>query len=120
MAREFNTTTESITVAATATGADSTVLYTCPANHEADIGLLLLSNNNAAAKKVYLQYYHADNTTYYYVLKAHSIAANSSYSVIDSSTLHIHAGDKITLYGETTNTIQATASIKEYFNPNRP
>ena len=107
MAREFSTTTESITVAATATGADSTVLYTCPANHEADIGLLLLSNNNAGAKKVYLQYYHADNTTYY-------------YSVIDSSTLHIHAGDKITLYGETTNTIQATASIKEYFNPNRP
>ena len=120
MARDFSTTTENATVSATAADGSSNVLYTCPANHEADVSLLLLSNNNAAAKKVYVQFYHADNTTYYHILKAHSIAANSSYNVLDNSTLHIHAGDKITVYGETTNTIEATASVKEYFNPNRP
>ena len=120
MAREFNTTTESITVAATATGADSTVLYTCPANYNASIDMLLVSNNNSSSKKAYIQFYHADDTTYYYMLKDHAIAGNTAYNVLDNSTMHLHAGDKITLYGQTTNTLQATISLKEYFNPNRP
>ena len=114
-----NTTTESLTIAATATGADSNVLYTCPANHSASIDMLLVSNNNASSKKAYIQFYHADDTTYHYILKDHAIAGHTAYNVLDSSTMHLHAGDKITLYGQTTNTLQATISLREFFHPTR-
>ena len=114
VATNYNTATSVTTIAATAT-----VAYTCPTNHDATIDLMLLSNNNAGAKKIYIQWYDLSSTTYYYILKAHSIAANSTYNVLDSSLLHIHAGDKIVLYGETTNTIESSISVKEYFSPTK-
>ena len=118
-ASTYNTATSVATVAATAAGASATVVYTCPTNHDATVDLILLSNNNAGAKKIYMQWYDLSSTTYYYVLKAHSIAANSTYNVLGSGVLHLHSGDKLVLYGETTNTVEASISTKEYFNPNR-
>ena len=83
------------------------------------IDMLLVSNNNASSKKAYIQFYHADDTTYYYIIKDHAIAGNTAYNVLDSSTMHLHAGDKITLYGQTTNTLQATISLREFFHPTK-
>jgi hypothetical protein len=119
VATNYNTATSVTTIAATAAGDSATVAYTCPTNHDATIDLILLSNNNAGAKKINIQWYDLSSTTYYYILKAHSIAANSTYNVLDSSLLHIHAGDKIVLYGETTNTIESSISVKEYFSPTK-
>jgi len=118
VASTYKTEVSVATIAATAAGDSATVVYTCPTNHDATVDLILLSNNNAGAKKIYMQWYDLSSTTYYYVLKAHSIAANSTYNVLNSGVLHLHSGDKLVLYGETTNTIEATISVKEYFNPN--
>jgi len=119
VATNYNTATSVATIAATAADGSATVVYTCPNNHDVTVDLILLSNNNAAAKKINIQLYDLSATTYYYILKAHSIAANSTYNVLDSSVLHLHAGDKLVLHGETTNTIEATISVKEYFSPNK-
>ena len=119
VATTYNTTTESLTISATAADASSNVLYTCPANHDASIDMLIVSNNNTSTKKAYIQFYHADTTTYHYLVKDHSIAGNTTYNVLENSTMHLHAGDKITLYGQTTNTLEATISLKEFYNPNR-
>tara|TARA_R110002020_G_scaffold420857_1_gene629984 strand:- start:132 stop:497 length:366 start_codon:yes stop_codon:yes gene_type:complete len=115
----YKTTTESITVASTSADASATLLYTCPAKHSATIDFLHISNNNAGAKKANIQFYNTTGTAYHNIIKAHSIAANSSYNVLDNSQMHLQAGDQILVYAETTNTLEATISVKEYYNPNR-
>ena len=42
-----------------------------------------------------------------------------AFNVLGSSHMHLHAGDKIVLYAQTTNTIEATISVRERYNPNR-
>ena len=34
-------------------------------------------------------------------------------------TLILHSGDKIMVYGETTNTMEVIVSVEEYFDPNQ-
>ena len=115
----YKTTTEAITVSSTTAGAAANVLYTCPLNHNATIDALMFSNNNASAKKVNVQLFHKEAGSYKHILKAHSIASNSSFNVLGSSHMHLHAGDKIVLYAQTSNTIEATISVRERYNPNR-
>lgn len=115
----YKTTTESKTIASTSADADADVLYTCPNLHDATIDMLFISNNNASTKKTNIQFYHNDDTTYYNLVKAHAIAGNSAYNVLESSHMHLHAGDKIVIYAETTNTLEATISVRERYNPNR-
>ena len=90
----YKTATESKTIASTTADAAADVLYTCPAKHSATIDLLFLNNNNSGAKKIFVQFYHQD-------------------------VMHLHSGDKIVLYAQTTNTIEATISVRERYNPNR-
>ena len=113
----FFTFSEAVTISATATGADATVVYTCPANHDATVDLLHINNNNDSSKKVYVQLFHASDTTYHYILKNYAFAANSAKNIFESSVLHLHAGDKIVMYGQTANTIEALISCKQFFNP---
>ena len=115
----YSTATEAVTIASTTTGANATVVYTCPPLHDATVDLLHLANNNNSSKKVYLQFYHQDTTTYHYVLKNHTIAGNSAENVFGNGVLHLHSGDKIVAYSETTNTIEALISCKEFYSPNR-
>jgi hypothetical protein len=115
----YKTATEAKTIASTTADAAADVLYTCPAKHSATIDLLFLNNNNSGNKKIFVQFYHQDDGEYHYLVKDHSIASNSSYNVLGSSVMHLHAGDKIVLYAETTNTIEATISVRERYNPNR-
>jgi|TARA_R110000751_G_scaffold23166_1_gene64452 hypothetical protein len=114
---EYSTTTKSITIAATATGDDATVVYTCPANHAATVELLHIANNNDSSKKVYVQLYQVDDTAYHYILKNYALAANSAKNVLNN--LHLQAGDKIVMYGQTTNTIESIVSVRQFFNPLR-
>lgn len=115
----YKTTTEAITVSSTTTGAAANVLYTCPLNHNATIDALMFNNNNASAKKVNVQLFHKEAGSYKHILKAHSIAANSTYNLLNNSHLHLHSGDIVVVHGETTNTIEATISVRERYNPNR-
>tara|TARA_R110002153_G_scaffold237758_1_gene391959 strand:- start:1358 stop:1723 length:366 start_codon:yes stop_codon:yes gene_type:complete len=119
VSKTYNTSTESVTVSATAGGASGNVLYTVPNNNDATIDMLFISNNNTASKKVYVQFYHQDDTTYYNLVNARSVAGNTSYNVLESSHMHLHAGDKIVVYGETTNVFEATISVKQFYNPSR-
>tara|TARA_R100001377_G_scaffold18439_1_gene9506 strand:- start:129 stop:485 length:357 start_codon:yes stop_codon:yes gene_type:complete len=114
---EYSTATKSIVIAATATGADATVVYTCPANHSATIELLHIANNNDSSKKVYVQFYHVEDTTYHYILKNYALAANSAKNVLNN--LHLQAGDQIVMYGQTANTIESVVSARQFFNPLR-
>jgi len=115
----YSTATNSITIASTSTGANATVVFTCPTNHDATIELLHISNNNNASKKVYVQYYNADTTAYHYILKNNALAGNTALNIFNAAPIHIHAGDKIVMYGETANTIEALISCKLFFNPAR-
>ena len=115
----YKTTTESKTIASTSADADADVLYTCPAKHSATIDMLFISNNNASTKKANIQFFHNDDTAYHNLVKAYAIAGNSAYNVLESSHMHLHAGDKIVIYAETTNTLEATISVRERYNPNR-
>ena len=115
----YTTETSAITIASTSADAAATVVYTCPANYGASIDLLHVANNNNSNKKVYIQIYHADTTSYHYIVKNHSVAGNSAENIFNASVLHLHAGDKILMYGETTNTIEGLLSCRQYYNPNR-
>tara|TARA_R110000868_G_scaffold142819_1_gene360334 strand:- start:1 stop:363 length:363 start_codon:yes stop_codon:yes gene_type:complete len=115
----YTTETSAITIASTTADADATLLYTCPLYHDATVDLLYVSNNNTATKKVYIQIYHADTTSYHYIVKGHSIAGSSSENIFNASVLHLHAGDKILMYGETTNTIEGLISCRQFYNPAR-
>tara|TARA_Y100000385_G_scaffold244427_1_gene262491 strand:+ start:389 stop:751 length:363 start_codon:yes stop_codon:yes gene_type:complete len=115
----YSTATEAVTIASTTTGANATVVYTCPALHDATVDLLHVANNNNSSKKVYLQFYHQDDTTYHYVLKNHTIAGNSAENIFGPGVLHLHSGDKIVAYGETANTMEILISCREFYSPNR-
>ena len=115
----YKTATESKTIASTTADAAADVLYTCPAKHSATIDMLFLNNNNSGNKKIFVQFYHQDDGEYHFLLKDYSISSNSSFNVLGSSHMHLHAGDKIVLYAQTTNTIEATISVRERYNPNR-
>ena len=114
-----STSTEAITIASTTTGANATLVYQCPANHNATVDLLHIANNDNASKKVYVHFYHIEDTTYHYVLKNFAIAGNSAVNLFNVAPLHLHAGDKIVMYGETTNTMEALISCRQFFDPNR-
>ena len=115
----YSTATEAVTVASTTADAAATVIYTCPPNHNATIDLLHIANNNNASKKVYVQFYHEEDSTYHYIIKNHAVAGNSAENLFNAAPMHLHAGDMIVAYGETTNTMEALISCKVFYNPNR-
>ena len=56
VALSYNTATESVTVTATAGGASSQVLYTCPNNYDAIITFLHVSNGGVSTDNVSIQW----------------------------------------------------------------
>lgn len=117
--KAFDTATESITVTATAGGASSNVVYTCPNFHDATIEFLHVSNGAAATDNISLQWYHKETNTYYTILNAKAIAGNDVYNLITSDRLHLHSGDKITAFNGGGVNMGVTLSCKEYYNPAR-
>jgi len=119
VARNYSTVTKALSITATAGGASANVLYTCPANHDAEIDFLHITNGATSTDNVYIQWYHADDTTYYTIVNAKSIAGNDVYDVLQGSNVfYLHAGDKIVCYNGG-GTLGVALSGKEFFNPNR-
>ena len=117
--RDYNTVTKGLTVTATSGGANSNVIYTCPNNFDAEIDFLHITNGDAATHNVSLQWYHAETNAYHHILNDKAIAGKDVYNVITSDRIYLHSGDKIMVYGETTNTMEVLVSVEEYFDPNR-
>ena len=81
VARNYNTVTKALSITATAGGASANVLYTCPANYDAEIDFLHVSNGGQANDNVYVQWYHADENVYYTIINNKSIAGNDLYAL---------------------------------------
>jgi hypothetical protein len=111
--------TQGYTISSTSADASATVVYTCPNNFSAITRYLHISNNNNATKKVYVQFYHAEDTAYHYIANGLSMAGHSVANLVNGGYFNLHAGDKIVVYGETTNTMEVLVSVEEYFDPNR-
>ena len=111
--------TQGYTIASTSAGASATVVYTCPNNFSAITRYLHLSNSSSSTKKVYVQFYHSESDTYNYIANGLSMAGHSVANLVGDAYFNLHAGDKIVVYGETTNTIEVLISLEEYFDPNR-
>ena len=114
----YNTTTKSVSVTATAGGASSNVLYTCPTNFDGVVTFLHVSNGAASTDNVSIQWYHAEENTYFTILNNKAIAGNDVYNMITSDRLYLHAGDKITCFNGGGD-IGVTIAVQEHYNPNR-
>ena len=113
----YTTDTEAVTITATSGGASATSIYTCPPSHDATIDFLHISNGSTSTQNVTVQWYHADTNTYHHIVNDKAIAGKDVYNIITADRLHLHAGDKIVVYGETANTIEVIVSVEEYYNP---
>jgi len=111
--------TQGYTISATAADGSATVVYTTPPNYSAAVRYLHISNNSTATKKVYVQFYHADENNYKYIANGLSMSGNSVTNLVDGGFFYTHAGDKIVVYGETTNTMEVLVSVEEFFDPHR-
>ena len=117
-AATFDTATESVAVTATSGGANADVLYTVPPFHDATVEFLHVSNGAASTDNISIQWYHKEDNTYYTIVNNKSIGGNSTYDVITSNRLHLHAGDKIVVFNGG-GSLGVTISVKEYYNPAR-
>ena len=115
--RSFTSVFESVSVTSTTTGAGADVVYTVPANFDAEITFLTCTNGSTT-NKINILVYHADNATYHYLLRSHSILTNDTHDVVTSARIHLHAGDKIVTY-KAAGTFDVSMSGKQYYNPNR-
>ena len=109
--------TQGYTIAATAADASATVVYTCPNNFGAICRYLHLSNSSNSTENAYVQFYHADDGEYHYIANGLSMSGHSVASLVDGGYFNLHAGDKILVYGDTTNILDVMVSCEEYFNP---
>ncbi len=114
---DFTTVFDSSSITSTTTGAGADVVYTVPANHDAELTLLACTNG-ATVNSINVQVYHSDGAEYHYLLRVHSVAANDTYNAITSNRLFLHAGDKIVAY-KAGGTFDVSISGKQYYNPVR-
>lgn len=113
----FTTFYESKGITSTSADAGADVVYTTPANHDAQV-TMLLGANGGATHTLSIQVYHADTASYSYILRAHSVNGGESYNVLGSSRLFLHAGDKIVVH-KSAGTLDVSISGKQFFNPVR-
>jgi hypothetical protein len=119
VARNYNTVSKAVSVTATTGGASANVLYTCPANYDAEIDFLHVTNGGAANDNIYIQWYHQDEAIYHTIVNAKSVAGNDVYDVIQGGNVfYMHSGDKIVIYNGGGSMV-VSLSGKEFFNPTR-
>ena len=116
-ATAFTTFYESKVITSTTADAGADVVYTVPANHDAQITLAIAANAGAT-HTVSLQIYHVDTASYSYILRAHSVSGGESYNVLGSSRLFLHAGDKVVVH-KSAGTLDVSISGKQFYNPVR-
>ena len=110
--------TASVDVTATAGGASSNVIYTCPNNFISLVRFLHVSNGGSNNKKYSIQWYEASTTTYHHVVDEHSLSANSLEEVVQGgSYLALAAGDKLVCFQESGADFHILLSGEEHFQP---
>jgi len=118
MARQdYSTFFESISVASTAAGAGADVVYTVPANHDAEVTFLNCTNGSTV-NTLSVQIYHSDDAGYHYILRETSVPDNETRDIVTSARIYLHAGDKVVSY-KTGGTFDVSVSGKLFYNPTR-
>lgn len=116
-AERYTTFFDSVSVTATAADASADVVYTVPANHDAELTFLSASNG-AATNNISIQIFHADESEYHHLLRSHSVGGNDAYKLIDADSIFLHAGDKVLAY-KGSGTFDVSVSGKQFYNPTR-
>ena len=102
------------------TTTSQTTVYTVPNNHSAIIRALLLANTDSANRDIDLKWYHKDTASTKSILEGHAISGGTFEAVFnDNVPFYLHAGDILYVTAATANTIIATVSVDEYYDPNR-
>lgn len=119
VAVNYNTFFDSKSVTSTTTGAGADVIHTVPANHDCEIDFLV-ATNGGSVQNISVLVYHADDTVYHYIIRAHSVAGNDTYKVVEADRIYLHAGDKIVAYkGSSSGTFDVSVSGRQFYNPVR-
>ena len=119
----FRTDSSSVEVtgnSASTTGSpnNATLLFTCPASHEAEIVFLMVANEDSSTSNIGIQVYHADNNTYHFMVGEEAIAGNNHTQFIGGGPLFLHEGDKVLVFRHTAgHNFDATLSARLYFTP---
>lgn len=99
---------------------NATLLFTCPASHEAEIVLLMVANESNSTSNIGIQIYHADDDTYHFLVGEQAISGNNHVHFISSGPLFLHEGDKVLVFKHTSGvSFDATLSSRLYFTPAR-
>ena len=115
MAQEvYSTFFEGTEVSSTLPNGDSDVVFTVPANHDAELDFVHIASG-AGTNSVNIKVFHADTSTYTYVLRNFTMQNNSSHNVVDGSRIYLHAGDKVTAY-KTGGSFDVTVSGRLFYN----
>ncbi len=97
---------------------NATLLFTCPASHEAEIVFLMVANEDPATSNIGIQVYHADNNTYHFLVSEESISGHDHTQFIGGGPLFLHAGDKVLVFRHNSSqNFDATLSARLYFTP---
>jgi len=97
---------------------NATLLFTCPASHEAEIVFLMVANKDSSSSNIGIQIFNAENNTYHFLVGEDAIPANSNTQFIGGGPLFLHAGDKILIFRHTSSqNFDATLSARLYFTP---
>jgi hypothetical protein len=97
---------------------NATLLFTCPASHEAEIVFLMVANEDSSTSNIGIQVYHADKNTYHFMVAEEAIAGNNHTQFIGGGPLFLHAGDKVLVFRHTAgHNFDATLSARLYFTP---
>lgn len=97
---------------------NATLLFTCPASHEAEIVFLMVANEDSSTSNIGIQVYHADNNTYHFMVGEEAIAGNNHTQFIGGGPLFLHEGDKVLVFRHTAgHNFDATLSARLYFTP---
>ena len=119
VAANYNTFFDSKSITSTTTGAGADVIHTVPANHDCEIDFLV-TTNGGSVQNISVLVYHFDTEDYNYILRAHSVAGNDTYKVVEADRIYLHAGDRLVAYkGSASGTFDVTVSGRQYYNPAR-
>lgn len=117
MVRKPKIVNKSVIIAATATGASATVLYTCPTRFISEVKLLTVSNPTAGPVNVTIEIYNVKDTTYYTFIDTFSVAGNSVlYAVGEGDTLYLDEGDRIVVSESVGSSMKSFVSLIESYS----
>lgn len=105
---------KSRTISLLLTGSNQTI-YTCPANHEAEIASIVISNAAGAARTFSLDWHDNSATATHTIAEAVDLEANSLIQITNGFWLE--QGDYLQGLASATDSVTVTIRVNEYFFP---